>query len=55
MNLRSDLVTLSACDTGSGNTFGQEGVANLVRPVLAAVHEASWQAFGAPTIHSASC
>lgn len=36
MNLRSDLVTLSACDTGSGNTFGQEGVANLVRPVLAA-------------------
>lgn len=36
MNLRADLVTLSACDTGTGQTFGQEGVSNLVRPVLAA-------------------
>lgn len=30
------LDTLSACDTGTGEAFGQEGVASLVRPFLAA-------------------
>jgi CHAT domain-containing protein len=30
------LVTLSACDTGSGSLQEQEGVASLVRPFLAA-------------------
>jgi CHAT domain-containing protein len=34
--LSAELVTLSACDTGTGETFGQEGVASLVRPFLAA-------------------
>jgi CHAT domain-containing protein len=34
--LGADLVTLSACDTGTGETYGQEGVASLVRPFLAA-------------------
>ena len=38
LNLRlgADLVTLSACDTGSGEIHEQEGVASLVRPFLAA-------------------
>ena len=36
LQLRADLVTLSACDTGTGESFGQEGVASLVRPFLAA-------------------
>jgi len=36
LRLHADLVTLSACDTGTGAAHGQEGVANLVRPVLAA-------------------
>jgi CHAT domain-containing protein len=34
--LRADLVTLSACDTGTGIAYGQEGVSSLVRPFLAA-------------------
>lgn len=34
--LRAELVTLSACDTGTGVTHGQEGVSSLVRPFLAA-------------------
>jgi CHAT domain-containing protein len=34
--LAAQLVTLSACDTGSGGAYGQEGVASLVRPFLAA-------------------
>jgi CHAT domain-containing protein len=34
--LRADLVTLSACDTGTGVSHGQEGVSSLVRPFLAA-------------------
>lgn len=34
--LRAQLVTLSACDTGTGVTHGQEGVSSLVRPFLAA-------------------
>ena len=34
--LSAALVTLSACDTGSGGTYGEEGVANLVRPFIAA-------------------
>jgi CHAT domain-containing protein len=34
--LGAELVTLSACDTGTGDAFGQEGVASLVRPFLAA-------------------
>ncbi|MEP0848122.1 MAG: CHAT domain-containing protein [Phycisphaerae bacterium] len=36
LRLRADLVTLSACDTGSGIVHEQEGVASLVRPFLAA-------------------
>ena len=34
--LRAELVTLSACDTGTGVAHGQEGVSSLVRPFLAA-------------------
>jgi CHAT domain-containing protein/tetratricopeptide (TPR) repeat protein len=34
--LRADLVTLSACDTGTGKINGQEGSATLVRPFLVA-------------------
>jgi CHAT domain-containing protein len=36
LRLRAALVTLSACDTGAGAVHGQEGVASLVRPFLAA-------------------
>lgn len=36
LRLNADLVTLSACGTAAGRTFGQEGVASLVRPFLAA-------------------
>jgi CHAT domain-containing protein len=36
LTLDADLVTLSACDTGSGRIRGQEGVAALVRPFLVA-------------------
>jgi len=36
LRLRARLVTLSACDTGSGSLQEQEGVASLVRPFLAA-------------------
>jgi CHAT domain-containing protein len=36
MSLNADLVTLSACDTGTGTVHGQEGVASLIRPFLAA-------------------
>jgi len=32
--LNAELVTLSACDVGSGRLVGEEGVANLVRPFL---------------------
>ncbi len=32
--LRADLVTLSACDTGSGKLKGEEGVESLARPFL---------------------
>ncbi|MEP6905455.1 MAG: CHAT domain-containing tetratricopeptide repeat protein, partial [Gemmatimonadales bacterium] len=34
--LGADLVTLSACDTGSGSVHGQDGPASLVRPFIAA-------------------
>jgi CHAT domain-containing protein len=34
--LQADLVTLSACDTGTGKINGQEGSATLVRPFLVA-------------------
>ncbi len=34
--LRADLVTLSACDTGSGSEHGQDGVSSLMRPFFAA-------------------
>ena len=33
---QAELVTLSACDTGSGSVHGQEGAASLVRPFIAA-------------------
>jgi len=33
---RPDIVTLSACDTGTGIMHGQEGVSSLIRPFLAA-------------------
>jgi CHAT domain-containing protein len=36
LHLRADVVTLSACDTGSGAVHGQDGVSSLVRPFLAA-------------------
>lgn len=36
LRLRAQLVTLSACDTGAGSLHGQDGVASLVRPFLAA-------------------
>lgn len=35
LQLRASLVTLSACNTGSGKLFGQDGVSSLVRPFLA--------------------
>ncbi|WP_291981100.1 CHAT domain-containing protein [Luteitalea sp.] len=34
--LSAALVTLSACDTGSGSVHGQDGAATLVRPFIAA-------------------
>jgi CHAT domain-containing protein len=34
--LNAELVTLSACDVGSGLVMGEEGVSNLVRPFLIA-------------------
>jgi CHAT domain-containing protein len=36
LRLNADMVTLSACETGSGTIKGQEGVATLVRPFLVA-------------------
>jgi CHAT domain-containing protein/tetratricopeptide (TPR) repeat protein len=33
--IRASLVTLSACNTGRGTLFGQDGVSSLVRPFLA--------------------
>jgi CHAT domain-containing protein/tetratricopeptide (TPR) repeat protein len=36
LRLNADLVTLSACDSGSGLVAGQEGVASLARPFLVA-------------------
>lgn len=35
LRLDATLVTLSACDTGSGSVHGQDGPASLVRPFLA--------------------
>jgi CHAT domain-containing protein len=36
LKLKADLVTLSACASGAGSVHGQDGVASLVRPFLAA-------------------
>ena len=36
LRLTAELVTLSACDTGTGSVHGQEGAASLVRPFIAA-------------------
>lgn len=36
LRLNAELVTLSACDTGSGSVHGQDGAASLVRPFIAA-------------------
>jgi CHAT domain-containing protein/tetratricopeptide (TPR) repeat protein len=36
LRLAADLVTLSACDSGTGTVHGHEGVASLVRPFLSA-------------------
>jgi len=36
LELRADLVTLSACDTGNGKLLGQEGIASLERAFLLA-------------------
>jgi CHAT domain-containing protein len=36
LSLRAELVTLSACDTGSGKLLGQEGIASLERAFLLA-------------------
>lgn len=36
LHLNASLVTLSSCEAGAGTIFGQEGVASLVRPFLAA-------------------
>jgi len=36
LRLAADLVTLSACDSGTGTLHGREGIASLVRPFLAA-------------------
>jgi CHAT domain-containing protein len=35
LRLNAALVTLSACDTGSGSVHGQDGPASLVRPFIA--------------------
>jgi CHAT domain-containing protein len=34
--LNAELVTLSACDVGSGLIVGEESISNLVRPFLIA-------------------
>lgn len=36
LRLNADLVTLSACESGSGQISGQEGIASLARPFLVA-------------------
>jgi CHAT domain-containing protein len=36
LRLNADLVTLSACESGTGQISGQEGVASLARPFLVA-------------------
>jgi CHAT domain-containing protein len=36
MRIPVELVTLSACDTGTGTLHGEEGVSSLVRPFIAA-------------------
>ncbi|MCL4812730.1 MAG: CHAT domain-containing protein [Vicinamibacteraceae bacterium] len=34
--MNASLVTLSACDTGSGSIHGQDGASGLVRPFVTA-------------------
>jgi CHAT domain-containing protein len=53
--LRTELLTLSACDTGLGTLEGQEGVANLIRAFLFAgtrsVVASLWKASDVYTAH----
>ena len=54
LRLNAALVTLSACDTSAGAEQGQDGVASLVRPFVAAGARAWSRIYGPPTTPSAS-
>jgi CHAT domain-containing protein len=53
LRLRVELVTLSACDTGSGSEHGQDGVSSLVPPSSPPVHGPLWRTCGQQTTRSA--